>query len=485
MKAEIRVNANERLGRINRNIYGVMFENCGRCMYDGLWVGPDSPIPNWNGIRSDVLALLSRMKTPIIRWPGGTPSDQHHWREGVGPPEARPKSLIAGGEMTAPVETYAFATDEYMMLSREVGFEPYICANVGTGTPEEAAQWVEYCNVDGDTTFAALRKANGHAEPYGVRHWGIGNECYFWHDAKDYAKLIRHYAKLMRHVDPTIKLVAAGLKDADDWNRTILEEAGDSIDYISLHLFYGDRTALAGPTASYEEHVAAPLDAECAVRRLETLIGRATGSDRVRIVVDEWEVWNLEADPATGGEQNLSLTDALFAAGMFHMFHRTRDRVDMGIVANLVNSTNMVLTRGGRLCLSPAYHALELYATRAGQVALDFNVDADSYRVDSLDADVPFLDCSATWNDERRTIVLSVVNRSREHDIDCKIALADCAVSRKGRLYEINAADVDAKNDFDRPDHVVTVERPLADLSQKFPYTFPAHSVTLIEIPAQ
>ena len=484
MEAAARIIAGERLGRINRNIYGVMFENCGRCVYDGLWVGEDSGVPNWRGIRRDVLGLLTRMRTPIVRWPGGTPSDRHHWREGVGRREERRKSLIAGGEMTAPAETYAFATDEYMMLAREVGFEPYICANVGTGTAEEAAQWVEYCNAEGDTSFAALRRANGHPEPYRVKYWGIGNECYFWHDAKDYAKVIRHYAKLMRHVDPTIKLVAAGLKDADDWNRTILEEAADSIDYISLHFFYGTRAGLSGPTTTYKEHVASPLDAERAVRRLETLIGRATGSDRIRIVVDEWEVWNAEADPATGGEQNLSLADALFAAGMFHMFHRTRDRVDMGIVANLVNSTNVVLTRGDRLCLSPAYHALELYATRAGDIALDFQVDVDTYRVDFLDEGVPFLDCSATWNDERKTIVLSAANRSREEDVECTIALAGCAVAREGRVYEINAADVDARNDFDSPDNIVTVERPLAGIAEEFSYTFPAHSVTLIEIPA-
>lgn len=484
MKAAIRINADERLGRINPNIYGVMFENCGRCVYDGLWVGEDSDVPNWKGIRLDVLGLLKSMRTPIVRWPGGTPSDRHHWRNGVGPRERRPRSLIAGGEFTAPPETYAFATDEYIMLAREVNFQPYICANVGTGTAEEAAQWVEYCNVEGDTTFAALRKANGHPEPHGVKLWGIGNECYFWHDAKDYAKVIRHYSRLMKHVDPTIKLVAAGLKDADDWNRTILEEAGDSIDYISLHFFYGDRVGLAGgPTTGYQEHVAAPLDAERAVRRLDTLIGRATGSDRIRIVVDEWEVWHAEAVPDNGAEQNLSLTDALFAAGMFHMLHRTRDRVDMGIVANLVNSTNMVLTRGDQVCLSPAYHALELYATRAGDVALNFDVDVDTYRVDSLDEAVPLLDCSATRSDERQTVALSVVNRSREDDIDSTIALGGCSLAPEGRVCRINGDGVDAKNDFNSPDNVLTVERPLPHLAEKFTHTFPAHSITLIEIP--
>ncbi len=483
MKASIQVNAGERLGKINRNIYGVMFENCGRCVYDGLWVGEDSAIPNWNGIRKDMLGLLKSMRTPVIRWPGWTPSDRHHWREGIGPRDQRPRSVLAGGEFGAPPETYAFATDEYLALAREVGFTPYICANVGTGTAEEAAQWVEYCNARGNSTLAALRAANGHPKPYGVKYWGIGNECYFWHDAKAYAKVIRHYAKLMRMIDPTIKLVAAGHEHIDDWNRTILEEAGDSIDYISIHVFY-THTALAVslPTLRYEDYVAAALRGERSIRRMADLIRQATGDDRIRIVVDEWAVWNKDRPMASGAEHNLALKDALCVAGMFHVFHRTRDIVDMGIVANLVNSTNMVLTLGDKICLSPAYHALQLYAAYTGDTALGLEVEVDSYHVDSLHDSVPFLDCSATLHDEQEEIVLSVVNRSREASIECAIELDGCTPRSKGKAYEINGASIDARNDFDSPDTIVTVERPLIEIGREFSYTFPAHSITLLRI---
>ena len=487
MQGAIRIDARRRLGKIGRHSYGVMIENCGRCTYDGLWVGENSAIPNDKGIRKDVLGLLHALHVPIVRWPGGTPSETYHWREGVGPREKRPRSLLAGRVMNSP-SRHDFGTDEYLSLSREVGFSPYLCANVGTGTAEEAANWVEYCNCGGDTTFAALRKANGHPEPYGVKYWGIGNECYFWHDAKSYAKVIRHYAKLMRLVDPSIKLVAAGWQNQDEWNRTILSEAGDDIDYISLHVFSGTRNGLADSKdreCTYERLVGTPLRAEQSIRRLQQMIREITGSGRVRIVMDEYAIWNKEAAPEVGGEQNLALRDALWVAGMIHVLHRTRDCVDMGVMANLVNSTNAVTTRGDRIVCSPAYHALHLYANHAGSQALACDVEIETYRTDAVDEDVPLLDCSATWDDERKQVVLAVVNRSRDRDIDCEISLDGCRVKGEGSVYEINGESVDAVNDFGTPDRLVTEERPLTDLGERFPYRFPAHSITMLEIPAR
>lgn len=479
MKGAIRVNLGARLGTIDRRIYGVMFENCGRCVYDGLWVGEDSPIANWRGVRKDVLGLLHSLRVPIIRWPGGTPSETYHWYEGVGPRRERPKSLLAGRVMTSPSD-HSLGTDEFMMLRREVGFDPYICVNVGTGTAEEAANWVEYCNCNGDTTFAALRAANGHPEPFGVKWWGIGNESYIWYDASSYARLIRHYSKLMKLVDPTIRLVAAGLQDKDEWNRTILQEAGEAIDYISLHFFYGTNPVASGDYYSLQ---ASPLHAERSVRRLQQQIREITGSERIRVVVDEYAVWNEEATEERGGQQNLAMQDGLCVAGMIHMFHRVRDSVDMGIMANLVNSTNAVTTCGDRVLCSPAYHALHLYSNHAGSVLLNADVDSDAYTSAVVDRDVPYLDGSATWEDAGETLSLAVINRSREEDIDCAITLEGGRPVGSAFVYEINGANETEVNDFGAPDRVVTRDRPLDGLDQRFTYRFPAHSITLLKIP--
>ncbi|MFH0966023.1 MAG: alpha-L-arabinofuranosidase C-terminal domain-containing protein [Planctomycetota bacterium] len=484
MRATIQVNARERLGKISPLIYGVMFENCGRCMYDGLWVGEDSTVPNWRGVRKDVMELLRAFSCPIIRWPGGTPSETYHWREGVGPRNKRPKSLLGGSVMNSPAETHAFGTDEYMHLSENLGFAPYLCANVGTGTAEEAANWVEYCNAAGDTSYAALRATNGHPEPYRVQHWGIGNESYFWHDAPAYARIVRHYAKLMKLIDPTIALVAAGKADAQDWNRTLLTESGDAFDYISIHVFYGTRQGMPAG-ADYESLVASPLDVERRVRELEALIRQATGTERIRIMIDEWAVWNAEARPQEGAEQNLSLQDALFAAGMFHMFHRTRDRVDVGILANLMNSTNAVTTRGGRLLVSPVYHALALYAKHAGTTALDCVTEVDSYRTAAIRAEVPYLDCSAALDESNGRLALAVVNRNRQQDITSDVSIEGRRVGRQARVFEINADNETATNDWDAPERVVTVQRDLPGTGEHFSYRYPAHSVTLLEIPLQ
>ena len=363
-----------------------------------------------------------------------------------------------------------------------MGFEPYICTNVGTGCAEEAAEWVEYCNCAAATSLTALREANGRTEPYGVRYWGIGNECYFWYDAHAYARVLRHYAKLMRHVDPTITLVGAGRADCDEWNETVLAEAGDAIDAISAHFFYGTHGTPEGqqPDGNF---LARPLHAEQSIRRLQDQIRRIVGPERMRIVVDEWAVWNREARPETGAEQNLALRDALFAAGMFHMFHRTRDIVDMGIVANLVNSTNMVLTDGDRICVSPAAHALQLYATRAGDTLVDSQVEVPGYQVEFLDRPVPWLDVSVTRHTRRNNLIVAAVNRHTEREIQAELAVSGCRLRPQGRVFEINAESLDAANTFDVPDRIVVTEKSAEGLGEGFSYTFPAHSISLLEIP--
>ena len=179
LKATINIYADSIITKINFNIYGQMVENCGNCLYPGLWVGEDSAIPNIRGMRKDVIEKFKAIKTPIVRWPGGTPSEYYHWLDGVGPKSGRPETLLPGMCLASPGEKNQFGTDEFIDFCNLIGAEPYFCANVGTGTPEEAANWIEYCNRTGNTQFAKLRKDNGHEKPFNVKYWGIGNESYF------------------------------------------------------------------------------------------------------------------------------------------------------------------------------------------------------------------------------------------------------------------------------------------------------------------
>ena len=484
MQATININAARSIGRIDPLIYGQMFENAGNCVYDGLWVGEDSAIPNWQGMRTDTLDKLRAVRTSIIRGPGGTPSETYHWREGVGPRAERPASLLGGSCWNSPGESNAFGTDEYIALCRELKCEPYICVNVGTGTAEEAANWVEYCNHAGDTPFAALRKTNGHPEPFGVKYWGIGNESYWWYDDPNhYATLLHHYVKAMKLVDPTIKIVASGnlivdppgaksgglWEDDGTWNRTILERCGYEIDYISTHPYWGIG---GGRVKDFDEFMTCPARVERLVTNLSDLIREVTGEDRIRIALDEWQVWHHPgAGPDNGGIQTCTLQDALYTAGFFHVMYRQCDRLGMSNLCNLINCLPAVVTDGPRMYANPMYYAICLYANHTGPIVLDSGVDA-----------APDLDVSGTRDDDAKRISVAVVNRHRRDDITCEISVSGAEIGKEGRVHEINGESETAANGFDNPNEVQIVERALDGLGGRFTFTFPAHSVSVLEL---
>ena len=474
----------------------MMIENCGRCVYDGLWVGPGSSTANRHGIRLDVLDLLERFRPAIIRWPGGTPSETYRWRDGVGPPEKRPESLLPGTCFSSPGESNAFGTDEYLSLCGRLGSEPYICVNVGTGSAEEAANWVEYCNRSGRTTFAKMRADNGRADPYGVRFWGLGNESYFWYDdPAQYAQRIKHFVKTMKLVDPSIRTVAAGWRFRTEWNRRLLELAAQYADYISMHFYYGMEPGPARPITDpdelraeplrvtvFEDLVAGPYHAEQSIRQLIELIRETTGEDRVRIAMDEWTLWHQEATAENGGYQNCTLQDGILAAGMIHMMHRVNPWVEMSVLSNLVNSTCAIVTDGDRVCASPVYHVLQVYANHTQPSVLRSRTEVDSYPALGVER-IPYLDCLATVDESTGLINLAVINRHRTHDIECQIMVDGLNTPFDANVCEINASSETAANDFEEPNRIRPNVRSIRLRGERFSYVFPAHSVTVIDLP--
>ena len=482
--ASINVDAKAQLGKINPNIYGQMVENCGNCLYPGLWVGEDSKIPNIHGMRKDVIEKFKEIKTPIVRWPGGTPSEYYHWLDGVGPRNKRPKTLLPGLCLASPGETNAFGTDEFMEFCKLIGAKPYICANVGTGTPEEAANWVEYCNRTGDTQYAALRKKYGHPKPYNVKYWGIGNESYFWHTPESYALVVKQYSKIMKTmVDTSISLVAVGLNDphikgADKWNYTVLKYANEFLDYISLHAyyFYDD----------YYDVVGCPLKTEPKIAKLRKMIKQLVPkNNKLEIAIDEWNIWHKEAKTYNGLMQKCTLMDGLYAAGMFHVFHRNCDIVTLANFCDLVNQLPAIVTNDqGGLYVNPIYLAFLMYTNHTGEIVLKSNVEVAGYTgSEKLGVKyIPYLDCSVTMSKENGHIYIAAINRHKEKNIKTEINLQNFSPTKKCTVYELNAPKVTTANDFDEPDNVKIVKKSFSKVEHHFSYIFPAHSVTILEL---
>ncbi|MGH2371713.1 MAG: alpha-N-arabinofuranosidase, partial [Chloroflexota bacterium] len=285
----ITVDAGREIGRINRNIFGHFIEHLGRCVYGGVYE-PDSPLADERGFRADVLETMKHVGVPNLRWPGGNFASAYHWEDGVGPREARVPRFDLSWRALEP---NTFGTDEFLAYAAELGAEPYICVNTGSGTLDEAARWVEYCNLPVErfpSRHALMRAQNGHPDPYGAKLWGIGNEVYgSWqvgHAGPDgYARKCREYAYFMRAVDPSIKLVAVGA-DLPEWDETVLKLAGDAVDYISIHQYHGseDYLATVGAAAYVEQRLALLGSVIDSARRT---LARETP---VQIAMDEWNV---------------------------------------------------------------------------------------------------------------------------------------------------------------------------------------------------
>lgn len=489
MRSVIKVDAERIIGKVDPLIYGHFIEHLGRCIYGGI-------LDESGARREDLAAAMRKIRPSIIRWPGGCFADGYHWRDGVGPMEDRPTRPNLAWLNSD--ETNRFGTDEFISYSRRIGAEPYLCANVGSGTPEEAAAWVEYCNGSGDTAYAKMRRANGNERPFGVRYWGIGNEidetehvneigCL---SAVDYARAVREYSKLMRRISPDIKLTAVGSNRGEvDWNLTVLEKAGAYMDYIALHGYYG--------TDDHYSTVAGSVYVEKRVKMLQSAIELAsftTGNKRpIHIAFDEWNVWyRTRGDKKQLFEEVYELKDALFIAGTFNTLHRLSGIVKMANLAQMVNALGMIHVDDAGMVLSPIYHAFDLYANHTGSTVFDTFTISDTF--DTHDnggprglgplSAVPYLDAQATLREEGgRTLCLAVVNRHRDEPVECRIRLDGFSARDSASVFELSGNSPGARNTVDDPEAVAVKTRPAVKPGADFVHTFAPRSATVIEIP--
>jgi alpha-L-arabinofuranosidase len=466
---------------VNRNVYGHFAEHLGRGIYEGIWVGPDSPIPNTRGIRNDVVAALKELHVPVLRWPGGCFADEYHWKDGIGPRETRPSMINThwGGV----VEDNSFGTHEFMDLVEQLGTDAYVTGNVGSGTPQEMMEWVEYMTSDAVSPMANLRRQNGREKPWRLPYFGIANEpwgCGGSMRAEYYADEYRKYNTFVKNYDRTkpVYRIAAGANAEDyRWTEVMMDVAGRRMDGLSLH-YYTLPTGnwrVKGPATGFGEdqwfstlrrtlrmdeliskHAAVMEKAEAGWR---SGAGEGSGPGKaIGLVVDEWGTWYDQEPGSTPGflyQQN-SLRDAVVAALNFHVFHRHADRVVMANIAQTVNVLQaMILTDGEKMLRTPTYWVFEMFKVHQGGTSLPVELDSPDYVLG--EERIPMVSASATRAADGPAVHLSLANTSPARAVTLKVRLAGLAPRSVGGRV-LTAEAMGAHNTFDAPDAV----RPVA-----------------------
>lgn len=484
--ARIKIDTERVIDDIDPKIYGNFTEHLGRCIYGGIF-DEHSPLADANGYRRDVLDAVKKLNVPILRWPGGNFSSNYHWKDGIGPRDRRPPRLeMAWGT----VESNRFGTHEFLNYCEMLGTEPYICANLGTGTWDEAQQWVEYVNSKEDTAMTRLRRENGRREPWKVTYWGLGNEMdgpwQMGHrTAEDYGKFALEAAKLMKWTDPNLKLIAAGSSNYNNgidwigWNRTVLDFLKAHVDYLSLHMYVGN------PQNNFGEFLASSMTLQDRIKTTEGVINAAlSGQPRDRkiyIAWDEWNVWYRARGDSQRGrrilEERYNLEDALVVATFLNTFVRNAHIIKIANMAQLVNVIAPIFTDEKRLFLQTIYYPLALFANNTRGKSLELFVKSPVY-ANRAAGEVPVLDTSAAI--DNGTLVINVVNRHRDQTIETDIELEDKSFAGPVEVWDVNATDIKAENNFEST-NVKAVRRDTNAEKNRLRYSFPAHSYTMLK----
>jgi alpha-N-arabinofuranosidase len=486
-KASLVLRGDQPAGVINRDIYGQFAEHLGRLIYDGIWVGENSSIPNTGGIRNDVVAALKDLNIPVLRWPGGCFADEYHWRDGIGPRDKRPRRPNAswGG-----VDTNAFGTHEFLALTEMLGAQAYINGNLGTGTPREMMDWIEYMTSDSDSSLANLRRQNGRDQPWKISWFAVGNEswgCGGNMRPEYYADEFRRYATFIKNYSGNRigKLAVGSHDDAYGWTETLMERAGKYMDGLSLHYYTlptGNWDHKGSATdfgeKEWESTLARTLRMDEFITKHAAIMDRYDPQKRVGLMVDEWGTW-YDAEPgaepgANRGAlyQQNTLRDAIVAGINLNIFNNHSDRVRMANIAQMVNVLQaMILTEKERIVLTPTYHVFRMYKVHQGATRIPVE----------LTASLPALNTSAS-RDSAGRVHLSLVNLDPYRSAEITASVNGLQVHEAtGEL--LTAAAMNAMNTFDTPAIVKPV--PLAGIrtsGSQLSLTIPSKSVVVLEI---
>ncbi len=466
-KVTIQVKSTEGKNSIPREIYGQFAEHLGTCIYGGVWVGEDSPIPNTNGYRNDVLKALKDLKVPIVRWPGGCFADEYHWKDGIGPKGERPKMINTHWGGT--IEDNSFGTHEFLNFCELIGAEPYVNGNVGSGTVEEMEQWVEYMTSNEDTPMANLRRENGRDKAWNVKYFGVGNEswgCGGNMRPEYYSDLYRRFATYCRNYSGNrLYKIACGASDYDyNWTKVLMENVGGRMHGLSLHYYTvlgwsGSKGSATKFNADdYYWTLGKCREIEDVLVKHIDIMDKYDPKKRVGLIVDEWGTWWDEEPGTISGHLNQqnTLRDAFVASLSFDIFHKYTDRIQMTNIAQMVNVLqSMILTKDEKMTLTPTYHVFRMYNVH--QDATYLPIELNTKTMDVRDnRTIPLLSATASKNKEG-VIHISLSNIHLTEAQEVVITIDDLKKGNvTGEILEANS--IDDHNTFDNPNKVAPKE---------------------------
>ncbi len=481
-EVRVDIHAGAEIGTIRPELHGQFAEHLGSCIYGGLWVGKDSPTPHINGYRKQAVDYLRKLEIPVLRWPGGCFADDYHWRDGIGPAAQRPRrvNIHWGGY----VEDNSFGTHEFIGLCRLIGAEPYLAGNVGSGTPEELRDWMEYCNYPSGSSLANERAANGSPEPFRVRYWGVGNEnwgCGGHMTPEEYAGQYRRFATFLHGFgDTTPFLIACGPSRNDtEWSRRFMDAVHRQgpPNGFAMHFYSrGQSYATKFTVESMREQLFTFADLEKAIIQQRALLDSYDPERKIGLLIDEWGVWDrmVPEEEKQHGRlwQQITMRTAVAAALGLNVFQRQADKLVMCNIAQMVNVLHsLLLTDGDRCVRTPTYYVFELMKPHRSKTAI---------RVDTQDSSP--LGLSVCASRQAKELVLTCVNPKHDVAIGVNCSLSgSTAVGGKAQI--LHDEDLNAYNSFDNPDRIVPREHSLSVDGSSIRMDLPPLSVATAVVP--
>jgi len=489
--------------KIDRYIFGQFAEHLGHGVYEGIWVGPDSKIPNTRGIRNDVVTALKALHVPNVRWPGGCFADEYHWRNGIGPIEKR--SVTLNPNWGGVIEPNSFGTHEFLDFVDQIEAAPYISVNVGSGTPHEAADWLEYMTTAQPTTLQKERAANGHAAPYKVPFLGIGNESwdcggnmspdYYLSQFKIYSRFVRNFNPAQQEGDQQMLKIAVGPGGTEPewttWTETVMKAYQNrhwswDMNGLSMHFYSVVKwppayTSVGFGEAEYSQILNKTLEIDELIRRHSAVMDKYDPQKKVALVVDEWGAWYAPSPGSNPGflvQQN-SLRDAVLAALNLNVFARHADRVRMANIAQMVNVLQaMIMTDKEKMVLTPTYYVYKMYVPFQDATFIPVVFNAGTYTSGNIT--LPRVDAIAA-RDKNGKLWLAITNIDPQRAIEIDVsAVGSNARSLTGET--LTAPKVDSVNTFDAPGTVIPKPVSAKMQGNKLPLTLPPKSITVVSV---
>jgi alpha-N-arabinofuranosidase len=497
--ARIYLDSRRTVASLDPNLFGSFLEHLGRAIYDGIY-DPGNKLSDSDGFRKDVMEEVRKLGVPIIRYPGGNFVSGYNWLDGVGPKKDRPLVLDKAWNT---LDSNQFGTDEFMAWCKKVGTKPLMGLNLGTGTPEQAAALVEYCNIEKGTRWSDLRREHGVAEPYKIEHWCLGNEMdgpwQIGHmSATDYGMKAEDAARQMRDVDPSLKLIACGssgpfMPTYLEWDREVLEQCYDYVDGLSLHRYFGNTPEETGGDSS--KYLALNLTMDKQIEETLAVCDLVRGHKRspkqLWLSFDEWNVWYRErsGDAMNGHrheaphllEEIYNLEDALLVGGLVNTLIRHADRVHIACLAQLVNVIAPIMTNESGLFLQTIFYPYSWGLHYARGTVLDLLVKSSTYEVAGM-GDVPHLDAAGTMDSENKTVSLFLLNRDLTKAHTAEVVWEDAPPARMLTSYVLTGNDLKAVNSFAAPQNVAPQSfGAVTTTGGRSRFEVPARSYTVIQ----